>query len=191
MCANSNMASADGSSCKNLTREELLRPLSSFHWQEAPSRSRPSSRRLPGSPKSSASPKSETGSSAASPTSQSSPAVSNSAKVGSSAANSFRVCPPTLCVPHSQNHFLNIASLWYLPSQVTGCASPELGAHVLVKFLNASGYELGSAVLSLTHLLHTSTEEVRATQYQNVSYLLQNCSQHPSLPYVCLIFLAL
>jgi hypothetical protein len=53
--------------------------------------------------------------------------------------------------------------------QVTGCASPELGAHVLLKFLNPSGYELGSAVVSLTHLLHSSTEEVHATEFSNVS----------------------
>lgn len=56
-----------------------------------------------------------------------------------------------------------------LIQQVTGCASPELGAHVLLKFLNRSGYELGSAVVSLTHLLHTSTEEIHATLYSNVS----------------------
>lgn len=53
---------------------------------------------------------------------------------------------------------------------MTGCASPELGAHVLVKLMNRSGYELGSAVVSLTHLLHTSTEEVRATHFPSVSY---------------------
>ena len=52
---------------------------------------------------------------------------------------------------------------------MTGCASPELGAHVLVKLMNRSGYELGSAVVSLTHLLHTSTEEVRATNFPSVS----------------------
>lgn len=52
---------------------------------------------------------------------------------------------------------------------MTGCASPELGAHVLLKLMNRSGYELGSAVVSLTHLLHTSTEEVRATVFPSVS----------------------
>jgi hypothetical protein len=40
---------------------------------------------------------------------------------------------------------------------------------VLLKFLNPSGYELGSAVVSLTHLLHSSTEEVHATEFSNVS----------------------
>lgn len=57
---------------------------------------------------------------------------------------------------------------------MTGCASPELGAHALLKFLNPSGYELGSAVVSLSHLLHTSTEEVHATQFANVSNNLCN-----------------
>jgi hypothetical protein len=42
---------------------------------------------------------------------------------------------------------------------------------VLLKFLNPSGYELGSAVVSLTHLLHSSTEEVHATEFSNVSAL--------------------
>jgi hypothetical protein len=64
------------------------------------------------------------------------------------------MCPDLICAPFMQ---------------VTGCASPELGAHVLLKFLNPSGYELGSAVVSLTHLLHSSTEEVHATEFSNVS----------------------
>jgi hypothetical protein len=40
---------------------------------------------------------------------------------------------------------------------------------VLVKLMNRSGYDLGSAVVSLTHLLHTSTDEVRATVFPSVS----------------------
>lgn len=66
----------------------------------------------------------------------------------------------------SSSRLINNAANTY---KVTGCASPELGAHVLLKFLNRSGYELGSTVVSLSHLLHTSTEEVHATIYSNVS----------------------
>eukprot|EP01035_Chromulina_nebulosa_P017241 gene17241-22768_t len=37
--------------------------------------------------------------------------------------------------------------------KVSGVISPELGAHVLLKFTNKSGYDLGEAVISLSHLI--------------------------------------
>jgi len=49
-----------------------------------------------------------------------------------------------------------------------GCASSELGAHVLLKFVNASDHELGSAVVPLTHLIHRSTSEIRATDFSGL-----------------------
>jgi hypothetical protein len=68
---------------------------------------------------------------------------------------------------------------------VTGCASPELGAHVLLKFLNRSGFELGSTVVTLSHLLHTSTEEVHATQFNSVSLFIFIFSARSACDDVC------
>lgn len=52
---------------------------------------------------------------------------------------------------------------------MTGCASPELGAHVLIKFTNKSGYDLGSTVVSLSHLIHTDPTAMHSTEFNNVS----------------------
>jgi hypothetical protein len=60
-------------------------------------------------------------------------------------------------------------TLWYDIMQINGCASPELGAHVLLKFSNKSGYDLGCCVVSLSGLLSDRADVVRTVMLNHVS----------------------
>ena len=53
--------------------------------------------------------------------------------------------------------------------KVKGCASPELGAHVLLKFTNKSGYDLGTCVVCLSHLINKDPHTFHSTYFTNVS----------------------
>lgn len=57
------------------------------------------------------------------------------------------------------------------PYQVKGCISAELGAHALLKFTNKNGYEFGSSVVCLSHLIHTDPHTVHSSMMKDVSYL--------------------
>ncbi len=50
-----------------------------------------------------------------------------------------------------------------------GCASPELGAHVLLKFVNRAGYDLGTCVVCVSHLVNKDPHAFYSTEFTNVS----------------------
>lgn len=60
-------------------------------------------------------------------------------------------------------------SVSYHPYQVKGCASLELGAHALLKFTNKSGYDFGSSVVCLSHLIHTDPHSIHSSILKEVS----------------------
>jgi hypothetical protein len=188
----------------SLSREELLRPLSTYPWTEAP-RVRPSSLKKNNSNgsaeggDSSSSSKTVTTSSvlltpaqqfnaqalavsaavveAAEDRADEVTAASLAAARSTAAAAATREATRTDTTTTTPTQLPSLGMTGKLVStssstyKVTGCASPELGAHVLVKLMNRSGYELGSAVVSLTHLLHKNTDEVHATQFNNVRFV--------------------
>lgn len=53
--------------------------------------------------------------------------------------------------------------------QVKGCVSPELGAHALVKVSNSVGFDFGSSVICLSHLLNSDPNAVYSSVMKNVS----------------------
>lgn len=53
--------------------------------------------------------------------------------------------------------------------QVKGCVSPELGAHALIKVSNSVGFDFGSSVVCLTHLLNTDPNAVYSSVMKSVS----------------------
>lgn len=60
--------------------------------------------------------------------------------------------------------------------KVKGCASVELGAHVLLKLSNKAGYEFGSSVICLNQLLHNDPNTLYSSHIKEVS------SCHCSIP---------
>jgi hypothetical protein len=52
--------------------------------------------------------------------------------------------------------------------QLKGCASAELGAHALVKFSNRLGYEFGSSVVCLSHLIHRDPKAIYSSYMKDV-----------------------
>lgn len=74
-------------------------------------------------------------------------------------------------IPHPSQTLIHI--LPNLPThisifQVKGCASPELGAHILLKLANKAGYEFGSSVVALTHLLHSDVHSLFSSVIKEV-----------------------
>ena len=114
-----------------LTREDLLRPISIFSWSTENTLSAENGKALQ---------------------QRSSLFEGNNASETASGADKHTGQPfkvhNTYIPPHS---LLFISHLYY--TQVVGCASRELGAHVLLKFSNKSGYPLGSCVVCLTGLM--------------------------------------
>lgn len=54
--------------------------------------------------------------------------------------------------------------------QLKGCASAELGAHALIKFSNRNGFEFGSSVVCLSHLIHTDPHAIHSSILTDVSF---------------------
>eukprot|EP01034_Spumella_vulgaris_P028561 gene28561-35442_t len=52
--------------------------------------------------------------------------------------------------------------------KVRGCASPELGAHVLLKFTNKLGYDLGTCVVCISHLINKDAGAFYSTEFVNL-----------------------
>lgn len=50
-----------------------------------------------------------------------------------------------------------------------GCASPELGAHALLKLTNRLGYEFGSSVICVSHLIQRDPMIIRSSIMKEVS----------------------
>jgi hypothetical protein len=53
--------------------------------------------------------------------------------------------------------------------KLKGCASYELGAHALIKFSNRLGYEFGSSVICLSHLIHKDPKAIHYSYMTDVS----------------------
>jgi hypothetical protein len=61
--------------------------------------------------------------------------------------------------PHSIRTLFKGSTQMCRGLRVVGCVIPELGAHVLIKLLSASGAELGECVVSLSHLVRLDAKK--------------------------------
>lgn len=61
--------------------------------------------------------------------------------------------------PHSIRTLFKGSTQMCRGLRVVGCVIPELGAHVLIKLLSASGVELGECVVSLSHLVRLDAKK--------------------------------
>lgn len=52
--------------------------------------------------------------------------------------------------------------------KMKGCASMELGGHALLKFTNRLGYEFGSAVVCLSHLIHKDPHSLYSSYMKDI-----------------------